>query len=110
MMIKSPDSAIQLHTPQTGQPGANPSKIIGVARQLCQYKKLKVVSSKFFARNVQANIQRIKDSRRPLRLRLRNNCSVVIIDNQTYEELVGVRTKLIEAVERMKQRDVANRM
>jgi len=95
-MINLPDSTTQPHTPQTGQLGANPSKIIGVARQLCPYKKLKVVSSKFFTRNVQANIQRIKDSRRPLRLRLRNNCSVVIIDNQTYEELLGIRAKLIE--------------
>lgn len=106
MMTESSDSPTQ--PLQAGQPGANPSKIIGVAKQLCLYKNLKVVSSKFFTRSIQANIQRIKDSRRPVRLRLRNNCSVVIIDNQTYEELLGVRAKLIEVVEHMKQNDAAN--
>lgn len=105
-MTESSDSPTQ--PPQEGQPGANPSKIIGVAKQLCPYKKLKVVSSKFFTRSIHANIQRIKDSRRPVRLRLRNNCSVVIIDYRTYEELLGVRGKLIEVVERMKHRDAAN--
>lgn len=106
-MIKSPDSPTQPHISQVEQLGANQSKIFGAARQLCPYKKLKVVSSNFFIRGIQANIQRIKDSRRPVRLRLRNY-SVVIIDNQTYEELLGVRATLIEMVERMKQRDVAN--
>jgi hypothetical protein len=95
-MTESPDSSNQPLTPQVGQAEANLSKTIGVAKQLCSYKKLKVVSSKFFARSIHANIQRIKDSRRPVRLRLRNNCSVVIIDNQTYEELSDIRAKLIE--------------
>lgn len=105
-MTESSDSPTQ--PPQAGQPGGNPTKIIGVAKQLCPYKKLKVLSSKFFNRSIQANIQRIKDSRRPVRLRLRNNCSVVIIDNQTYEELLDVRAKLIEVIEQMSQSEAAN--
>lgn len=107
-MTESPDSSNKPQTPEAGQPRANPSKAVGVAKQLCPYKKLKVVSGKFFARSIQANIQRIKDSRRPVRLRLRNKLSVVIVDNQTYDELVYMRAKLIEAVKRMEQRDVAN--
>ncbi len=107
-MTESTHPPTQLHTPQAGLLGANPSNIAGVAKQLSPYKKLKVVSSKFFVRSIHANIQRIKDSRRPVRLKLRNNCSVVVIDNQTYEELLNVKAKLIEAVERMQQSDAAN--
>lgn len=108
MMNKSLDSRATSSPPHTREPQVNTGSVFDVAGRLPQAKQLKVLSSNFFARNVQANIQRVKDSRRPLRLRLRNNCSVVIIDNQTYEELLNVRTQLIKLVERMEHNDEAN--
>lgn len=108
MMNKSPDSSATPFAPHTGEPQANIDNVVDVTGRLPQVNKLKVLSSNFFARNVQANIQRIKDSRRPLKLRLRNKCSVIIIDNQTYEDLVHVRTQLIELVERMERDEAAN--
>jgi hypothetical protein len=107
-MNKSPDSPATPSVLHTRQPQFSPDNVVEVAGQLPQANKLKVLSSNFFARNVQANIQRIKDSRRPLRLRLRNKCSVVIIDHQTYEELLHTKTQLIELVERLEHNEAAN--
>lgn len=107
-MSKSLDPPVTFSPTSTEEPQLNTGNLIDVARRLPQVSQLKVLGSNFFGRNVQANIQRIKDSRRPLRLRLRNNCSVVIIDNQTYEELLNVRIQLIELVERMEHNGEAN--
>ncbi len=108
MMDRSLDSPTISSFPHTGEPQVNTGNVIDVAGRLPQASQLKVLSGKFFARNVQANIQRIKDSRRPLRLRLRNKCSVVIIDNQTYEDLLNVRTQLIKLVEQMERKNMAS--
>lgn len=108
MMNKSLDSPATSPPSPIVEPQVNTSKVIDVAGRLPQADKLKVLSSNFFARNVHANIQRIKDSRRPVRLRLRNKCSVVIIDNQTYEELLHVRTQLIDLIERVEHNEAVN--
>lgn len=108
MMTKSLDSPATSSVPPTREPQAHPDNVVDVIGRLPQTNKLKVLSSHIFARNVQANIQRIKDSRRPLKLRLRNKRSVVIIDHQTYEELLHLRTQLIELVERIEHNDAAN--
>ncbi len=108
MMEKSQDSPTTFSSPHTSEPQVNTGNVSDVAGRLPPVNQLKVLGSKFFARNVQANIQRLTDSRRPLRLRLRSKCSVVIIDNQTYEDLVHVRTQLIELVERMERDEAAN--
>ena len=78
-----------------------------ITKRLPPIYALKVVEGKFFGRNVKANIQSIKYSRRPLRLKLRNKCSVVIIDNESYEELLSLKAKFVELVENMTQSGIA---
>lgn len=99
-MIKSP---INTHTQQIEQLQNEDIKVVCVNERLFPADKLKVVSGEFFGRNIEANIQRLKDSRRPLRLKLRNKCSVVIIDNKSYEELLSLRAIYMDLVERHHQ-------
>ncbi len=98
MMIKS-----HTHTQQIEQLQNEDIKVVCVNERLLPANKLKVVSGEFFGRNIEANIQRLKDSRRPLRLKLRNKCSVVIIDNKSYEELLSLRAIYMDLVERHHQ-------
>ena len=69
---------------------------------------LEVVTGKLFGRAVQSYVQRIKDSRRPLALKLRNRFSAVIIDSESYEELLSLKAKYAELVERVKLSEVAS--
>lgn len=103
MMIKSP---INTQTQQTGQLQTENIKVACINGQLLPADKLKVVRGEIFGRNIQANIQRIKDSRRPLRLKLRNKYSVVIIDNESYEELLSLKAKFVELLGQMTQSDI----
>ncbi len=78
---------------------------IRFAEWLLPVQELEAVSSKFFGRNINANIQRIKNKRRPLGLRRRNKLAVIIIDNESYEELISLKDMYIELVKQMKQSD-----
>lgn len=100
MMIKSP---INTHTQQIEQLQNEDINAVCINGRLLPTDKLKVVSGEFFGRNIEANIQRLKDSRRPLRLKLRNKCSVVIIDSKSYEEMLSLKAMYIELVERHHQ-------
>lgn len=103
-MIKSPTNT---KTKQTGQLRTEDINAGCITGQLLPTDKLKVVSGDFFGRNIKANIQRLKNTRRPLISKLRNKCSVVIIDNESYEELLILKAKFVEIVEQMKQSDIA---
>lgn len=81
------------------------TKAIRIAEWLLPVQELEAVSSKFFGRNIQANIQRIKNKRRPMGLKLRNKLAVIIIDNESYEELLSLKAKYMVLIEQMKQSD-----
>lgn len=87
MMIESTTNI----APKKEQLDTEYTKPCCITKRLPPIYALKVVEGKFFGRNVKANIQSIKYSRRPLRLKLRNKCSVVIIDNESYEELLSLK-------------------
>lgn len=104
MIKKSP---INTPTQQAELVPLEDAKAIRIVEWLLPLEKLDTVSSKFFARNIQSSIQHIKKSRRPLGLKLRNKLSAVIIDNDSYEELSGLKAIYTELVEEVKQSEAA---
>jgi PHD/YefM family antitoxin component YafN of YafNO toxin-antitoxin module len=105
MITDSTNTSLSAPTPQAGLLPTENTKPILIAEWLLPVQELEAVSSKFFGRNIHASIQRIKNKRRPLGLKLRNKLAVIIIDNESYEELVSLKDMYIELVEQMKQSD-----
>ncbi len=105
MITDSTNITLSAPTQKAGLLPTENTNGIGIAEWLLPVQELEVVSSKFFGRNIHANIQRIKNKRRPLGLKLRNKLAVIIIDNESYEELVSLKDLYIELVKQMKQSD-----
>lgn len=78
-----------------------------IARWLLPVQELESVSSEFFGRNVQANIQRLENNHRPLGIKLRDKLAVIIIDSASYEELLTMKAAYLRLIERIKQSDDA---
>jgi PHD/YefM family antitoxin component YafN of YafNO toxin-antitoxin module len=104
MITKSP---INTPTQQAELLPVEDAKAIRIVEWLLPLEELDAVSSKFFARSIRSSIQHIKESRRPLGLKLRNKLSAVIIDNESYEELLSLKAIYTELVEEVKQSEAA---
>lgn len=96
MITKSPLNA---PTQQAELGPDEDAKTIRIMEWLLPLEELDTVNSNFFGRNIRTNIQRIKESRRPLGLKLRNKLSAVVIDNDSYEELLSLKAIYTELVE-----------
>ena len=107
MMIKSLESPSQTPAKPTTMVLTDDVKAIRRTSWLSPIDQLDVVTSKVFGRQIKANIQQIMRSRRPMGLKLLNKFSVVVIDEKSYEELLSLKTKYAELVERVKQSDIA---
>lgn len=105
MITESTNATLSAPTEQAGLLPTENSKAIRIAEWLLPVQELEAVSSQFFGRNIPANIQRIKNKRRPLGLKLRNRLAVIIIDNESYEELLSLKATYIELIEQMTQSD-----
>ena len=105
MVTDSTNITLSAPTQKAGLLPTENTKAIRIAEWLLPVQKLEAVSIKFFGRNIQANIQRIKNKRRPLGLKLRNKVAVIIIDNESFEELLSLKAMYMELVEGMKQSD-----
>lgn len=103
MITKSTNTTLCAPTQRAGLLPTENTKATGIAEWLLPVQELDAVSSKFFARNIQANIQRIKNKRRPLGLKVRNKLAAIIIDNESYEELLSLKAIYIDLVERHHQ-------
>ena len=107
MITKPTEKHPQTPVKHTGLVLTEDVKAIRSAAWLSPIDKLDVVTSKTFGRKIQISIQQIKDSGRPLGLKLRNKFSAVIIDNESYEELLSLKSKYADLVDRVKRNDVA---
>lgn len=105
-MITDPTiTALNVPDQEAGLLPTENTKPIHNVEWLLPVQELEAVSSKFFGRNIQANIQRIKSKRRPLGLKLRNKLAVIIIDSESYEGLLRLKAECIELIEQAKQSD-----
>lgn len=103
MITKSTNTTLCAPAQQAGQLPTEDTRATRIAEWLLPVQELDVVSSKFFARDMQANVQRIKNKHRPLGLTVRNKLAAIIIDNESYEELLSLKAIYKELVERHHQ-------
>lgn len=76
------------------------------AEWLLPVDELEMVTSTSFGCNVHTHIQHIKDSHRPLGLKLHNKTSAVVIDSEAYEVLARLKAKYAELLTQVEQNDI----
>lgn len=96
-------STINAPTQQPGHLSTEDAKAVQIMEWLLPLEELDSVNSNFFGRHIQISIKRVKKSGRPLGLKLQNKLSAVVIDHDSYEELLTLRAKCIQLVEQMEQ-------
>lgn len=105
MILKTPDMHLNLQAEQTELLPDESITPMYVMKWLVPIEELHTVSDKFFGRKLQHHIRQIKDKHRPLGLKIGNKLSAVIVDIDSYEELLCFKKKYEQFLDQIKKID-----